>query len=112
MGPKSPRINIPGYHFLKKDRPNSGDGGLAFAIHESVPFTPLSTDFITDPHLKSQAITVTINNSPLILFNTYLPPASSCGADHVLSPDTLNSIFRHSEEDTLILGDWNAHHAA
>ena len=40
LGPKYPRISIHAYHFLKKDRPITCGGSLAFAIHESVPFIP------------------------------------------------------------------------
>jgi hypothetical protein len=79
---------------------------LAFLVHNSVSFTLVDSSFIQDGFTECLAIKTTINNSDLIICNVYLPPASSCPATY--KPD-LSSLFSHSDDDTLICGDFNAH---
>jgi exonuclease III len=56
-----------------------------------------------------QAIKATINGSDLVVFNVYLPSASSCPQTY--RPD-LSPILNFSDEDVLVMGDLNAHHEA
>jgi hypothetical protein len=55
------------------------------------------------------AIKATINNSDLAIFNVYIPPVSSC--PQTFHPH-LSPIFNCSDEDVLVVGDFNAHHDA
>ena len=43
----------------------------------------------------------------IVVFNVYVPPASSCPAQY--SPD-IGPLLNFSSDDVLILGDLNAHH--
>ena len=104
--------SIPGYTFLRKDRPAGGaGGGLAILIHNSVSFTPLdvnidpSIDEVTEAH----GINAIVNNAPISVVNIYCPPASACPRG--FRPDTA-SILDGDFGDCLVLGDWNAHHEA
>ena len=81
---------------------------MALLIHHSISYTPIDTSF-SDAHAELQAVKLQINNSDIVLFNLYVPPASSCAAGYQLNVD---SILTHSDDDTVILGDVNAHHDA
>ena len=105
----SPVPTFSGYNLLRKDRLRNTGGGLAFLIHDSIPYTELPLD-PSDHFLEAQGITITIRNSPLNILNLYLPPASSCPG-HVLSEDTLSPLFL-TDADTLVMGDLNAHSEA
>ena len=110
LKPTSNPICFPGYHTLRKDRaPPDGGGGLAFIIHHSVQYIEKDISNITDDHLKIQAITATIDNSPIDIFNIYLPPTSSC-PDYSLSRSVVEAFLEHSDADSLVMGDFNAHH--
>jgi hypothetical protein len=60
-----------------------------------------------DHTIKIQAVTVTIDNADLIVYNVYIPPSSSCPQNY--SPD-FAVLLTHSVDDTIVLGDFNAHH--
>ena len=84
LKPTSRDPSLPGYSILRRDRPGGrGGGGLAFAIHHSISFTPIDTSFAdSDPFIELQGINVTINDVALSVFNVYVPPASSCPYDY------------------------------
>jgi hypothetical protein len=96
------------YTLLRKDRPQGRGGGLAFLVHHSVQFSSIDVSFIPSDSTKCQAIRATINGSDLSIFNVYLPPVSSCPRS--FCPD-LSSIVNHVDEDLLVCGNLNAHHA-
>ena len=75
----------------------------------TIPFTHLDTSPLTlnDPTLELQAITVTLNSSQLHIFNVYIPPASSC--PRLYTPD-LAPVLNFTNDDAIIVGDFNAHH--
>ena len=100
-------LSFPDYYLLRRDRPAGSGGGLAFLIHHSIPFTNIDTSFILDQTIEVQSIAITIDHSPLIIYNVYVPPASSCPLGY--SPD-LSIILNRSGDDTLIVGDFNARH--
>ena len=79
-------------------------------VHHTIPYTELPTDdlFPHDSTIEHLAITVTINNIPIHLYNIYIPPSSSCPPNY--SP-SLHRLFQ-AQDDSLILGDFNAHHPA
>ena len=98
---KSSPIDIPGYSIERKDRGSNKGGGLAFLIHRSIKYSTANDAFnINDNHTEAQAIRV--NN--LLIINVYIPPASSCSRDF---KPTLTPVL--PPEDTLVLGDLNAH---
>jgi hypothetical protein len=81
--------------------------GVAFLIHQSVTYSPIDTSFLKDDHTECLAVRVVINGSDLVIFNVYLPPASSCPSSYKTD---LSPIFYHTDDDTLVCGDLNAHH--
>ena len=103
---RSPNIN--NYTLVRQDRCLCPGGGLLFLfIHNSVNFTrkPQSTSWKNDPHLEELTISITMDNTELLITNVYIPPASSCNwcysqpLDHMLTGT-----------DSLVLGDFNDHH--
>ena len=96
-----------GFSIVCADRPADRDkgGGLAFIIHQSVNFKTHQLPLTTDPHHEQQAIVVNTGSTSITIINLYCPPASSCSPGYQLSLDLLLQL-----EDTVILGDINAHH--
>ena len=92
---------------VRKDRPHGHGEGLLVFIHESITFSkqPSSPEALSDPHLEELTIKADIGNTKLIICNIYIPPASSCSNGY-------QSSIEHplTTPDTLILGDFNAHH--
>ena len=111
LSPSSAAPDFPNYTVIRRDRPGStrgGGGGLLTLVHHSVPYKDLPTDtlFIGDNITEHQAITAVVNNVPINLFNIYIPPTSSCPSNFRPTFDWFSQI----EGDSLILGDFNAHH--
>ena len=79
-------------------------------IHHSLQYRELNLDslFISDRHLEHQAVVVEVEGAELRVVNIYIPPTSSCHPDY--SPD-LTPLFSFTD-DTLIVGDFNAHDPA
>ena len=82
-------------------------GGLVVFIHESITFCkqPSSPEALSDPHLEELTIKADIGNTKLIISNIYILQASSCSNGYQSSIEHLLTT-----PDTLILGDFNAHH--
>ena len=76
-------------------------------IHRSIPFSkhPSSPEALSDPHLEEFNIKADIGDTKLISSNIYISPASSCSNGYQSSIEHLLTT-----PDTLILGDFNAHH--
>ena len=104
---KSKNPCIRNYTTVRKDRPHGHGGGLLVFIHESITFSiqPSSPETLSDPHLEELIIKADIGNTKLIISNIYIPPASSCSNGYQSSIEHLLTT-----PDTLILGDFNAHH--
>ena len=62
---------------------------------------------VADPHLEELTITAKLGNTVLIITNVYIPPSSSCTGGYNPSLDHPMMMT-----DTLILGDFNAHHSS
>ena len=95
------------YTTVRKDRLHGHGEGLLVFIHESITFSkqPSSPEALSDSHLEELTIKADIGNTRLIISNIYIPPASSCSNGY-------QSSIKHllTTPDTLILGDFNAHH--
>ena len=82
-------------------------GGLLIFIHRLIIFSkqPSSPESLSDPLLEELSIKAELGNTKLIISNVYIPPASSCSNGYQYS-------IEHplTTPDTLILGDFNAHH--
>ena len=109
LRPSSNFRDFPHYTAIRRDRPGGGGGGgLITLVHSSVDYIPLPSDhlFPNDTTTEHLAITAFINQRPLNIFNIYIPPTSSCPPR--FTPQ-LDPLFQ-TQGDTLILGDFNAHH--
>ena len=100
--------NIQNFTTVRKDCDQGQGGGLLTLIHKSINLRrPDSPDTLADPHLEGLTITARLGNTELIITNVYIPPASSCTGGYNPSLDHLMMTM-----DTLILGDFNAHHSS
>ena len=100
----------PNYTLERKDRGRDiKGGGLAFLIHESVPYQKVSSPptLAGDKHLEELTIEITNNTEPVNIRNIYIPPASSCDPGYVAP---ISKLCDGLARDSLILGDLNAHH--
>ena len=99
--------NIQNFAAVRKDRHRGQGGGLLTLIHKSINFsrTPDSPDTLADPHLEELTTTANLGNTDLIITNVYIPPESSCTGGY--NPSLVHLMMT---TDTLILGDFNAHH--
>ena len=107
LSPKSKNPCIQNYTTVREDRSHGQGGGLLIFIHRSITFSrqPLSPESLSDPHLEELSIKAELGNTKLIISNVYIPPASSCSNGYHSSIEHLLTT-----PDTLILGDFNAHH--
>ena len=101
--------SIQNFTTVRKDRRQGQGGGLLTLIHKSINFSrkPESPETLVEPHLEELTITATLGDTELIITNVYIPPTSSCTGGYLPSLDHLMMTT-----DTLILGDFNAHHSA
>ena len=103
--------NIQNFTTVRKDRDQGQGGGLLTLIHKSINFSRRSPsdspDTLADPHLEKLTITAKLGNTDLIITNVYIPPASSCTGGYNPPLDHLMITT-----DTLILGEFNAHHSS
>ena len=109
LRPSSNFKDFPQYTAIRRDRPGGGGGGgLVTLVHSSVDYIPLPSDhlFPNDVTTEHLAITAFINEHEVHIFNIYIPPASSCPPGFA---PALDPLFQ-AQDDTLILGDFNAHH--
>ena len=99
--------SFPGYNLIAKNRPRRGGGGIAFLVHFSISFLHVDTSNLlpNDNFSEIQAITVFPDTSPLTIINAYLPPP----VPSYLTID-FASILDLSNNDFLLVGDFNAHH--
>ena len=109
LSPKSKNPCIQNYTTMRKDRSHGQGGGLLIFIHRSITFSkqPSSPESLSDPHLEELSIKAELGNTKLIISNVYILPASSCSNGYHSSIEHLLTT-----PDTLILGDFNAHHPA
>ena len=107
LSSKSKNPCIQNYTTVRKDRPHGHGGGLLVFIHESITFSkqPSSLEALSDPHLEELTIKADIGNTKLIIYDIYIPPASSFSNGYQSSIEHLLTT-----PDTLMLGDFNAHH--
>ena len=107
LSPKSKNPCIQNYTTVRKDSSHGQGGGLLIFIHRSITFSkqPSSPESLSDPHLEELSIKAELGNTKLIISNVYIPPASSCSNGYQSSIEHLLTT-----PDTLILGDFNAHH--
>ena len=101
--------SIQNFTTVRKDRRQGQGGGLLTLIHKSINFSrqPESPETLVEPNFEELTITATLRDTELIITNVYIPPASSCAGGYLSSLDHLMTTT-----DTLILGDFNAHHSA
>ena len=106
---KSVLPNINNFNLVRKDRGTNKGGGVAFLVHEDIPFQLEETPnaLKNDPHTESITISIPGQNKPLKIRNVYIPPTSSCTSDY---RPPINHLFSDLPDTSLVLGDLNAHH--
>ncbi len=106
---KSKPKKTPGYTMLRKDRGTDKGGGLAFLINETIHFhtEPNPPGLEQDPHIEAQTIRIPGKGKNLTIRNVYIPPSGSCQNQY---KPNLEVLLNNTNETTLILGDFNAHH--
>ena len=89
--------------------PQGQGGGLLIFIHKSINFHQQLQlpETLSDLHLEELTISAKLGSTELIISNIYIPPTGSCTAGYQPSIDHLMTT-----PDTLILGDFNAHHSS
>ena len=100
------------YHLLRHDRPRGHGGGLGILVHHSVTYRPFDVSRFTanDDTAEIFGINATICGAPLIILNVYVPPASSCPQGYSFDAAPIFNLVDGA--DTVILGDFNAHHSS
>ena len=109
LSSNSKTASIQNFTTVRKDRRQGQGGGLLTLIHKSINFSrkPKSPETLVEPHyLEEVIITATLGDTEFNITNVYIPPASSCTGGYLPSLDHLMMTT-----DTLILGDFNAHHS-
>jgi exonuclease III len=111
LSAKAKKQSFLNYSVLRKDRPVGNDGGIAILVHHSISCIPIDLSDVCrgDDVIELQGIMVTVNGSPINIFNLYIPPSSSCPPAYKPS---LITLFDFSDSDTIVMGDFNAHHEA
>ena len=106
---KSRNTSIKNFTTVRRDRPQGQGGGLLIFIHKLINFHQQlqSPETLSDLCLEELTISAKLGNTELIISNIYIPPTSSCTAGYQPSIDHLMTT-----PDTLILGDFNAHHSS
>ena len=101
--------SIQNFTTVRKDRHQGQGGGLLTLIHKSINFTrtPELPETLVEPYLGELTMTAKPGDTELIITNVYIPPATSCAGGYLSYLDHLTMTT-----DTLILGDFNAHHLA
>ncbi|XP_059220579.1 uncharacterized protein LOC131995697 [Stomoxys calcitrans] len=101
-----------GYNVLRKDRSRNGGGGLAFVIHHSVQYRPISPALdASDPYMECMEVAVRSGTAEIEKYNVYIPPVGSCVPinGQAYNPDISGLLSGHNR---LVLGDFNAHHTS
>ena len=104
---KSRSPNIQNHTLVQQDR-RRPRRRLTVFIHNSVSFTrkPLSTTLKNDPHLEELTISIAMDYTELLITNVDIHPASSCNWCYSPPLDHMPT-----GTDSLVLGDFNAHHS-
>ena len=99
---------FPGYTVVRKDRGTGRGGGLLTLVEESTTYTPWDTShlFPGDNTAETLGIEAVFGGLPLKIVNVYILPCSSCPPDY----QTEFSHITTPQDNTLLLGDFNAHH--
>ncbi len=103
---------LPGFNYLRRDRPGSGanlrrGGGLAIYIRQGLPYT--ETSALQGTPLELQSIRIPLaRREDLKIINAYLPPENSTS----INADELRRILSEVETrgNFIVCGDLNAHH--
>ena len=100
--PNSKTPSIQNFTTVRKGRRQGQGGGLTTLIHKFINFPrkPESPETLVEPHLEELTITATLGDTELILTNV-------CAGSYIPFLDHLMKT-----PDTIILGDFNAHHSA
>ena len=94
-----PKLRMDGYSTY--DTPKSENShGMMILVHKDIPSSELATQFKFGHHTESLSIRIWVNGSSYILHNIYN------------NGNTVNFSAAPSNEKSLFLGDFNAHHTS
>ena len=89
------------YSIVRKDRLETGGGGVAILIHKSIPFSQLATPS-TDT-LESIGINISSSPGPIDIISAYCPHGDA-------NEEDISRLFDSTRHDCFIGGDFNGHH--
>ena len=97
------KFKVSGYNILRLDRTTANGGGLAILIKKRTPYQELALTPYPEGVLEVMAIKLSIDNKWSNILNLYNP------CKHV-SMEEFDHYFSQLSSDSLVLGDFNAHH--
>ena len=100
------KVDIPGYHLVRKDRSTGKGGGVAFLVKPDIKFEELELNIQSNiNNIKYKAIV--INNSKIqdLIICTYYSPRGHTYKKLLSNLKTLSAYI-------IILGDFNAKHTS
>jgi len=98
---KYSHISIPGYYLLKSNHPDgTAHDGATILIKTNLKFHPI-TNF-SQNHIQSCAISITLNNIPIVIAAVYSPPK------HLITGINFTEYFGTFPNNFIAGGDFNA----
>jgi hypothetical protein len=99
--------SFPDFVAIRSDRPgNKGGGGLLTLMHKTISHTPIDCTHLNLNTQEVQGFKIPLSRGKHFnIYNTYIPPRES---HHFSNPPPIDRLL--SSPDSLICGDFNAHH--
>jgi hypothetical protein len=109
LSARSKPPSFPDFALVRKDRPAGMEGSLITLIHDSISFhnVDISQFGRQDQSTELLAICADVGEAKLDIFDVCMPPASA-SANFSLN---FSELFDLPNNDSLFLGDFNAHHS-
>ena len=95
------RFCVQGYDIIRKDRTERNGGGVTVLIRHGLSYSEI--DSWSKTHQEHITFEINTSKRKLTISNVYCPP------DSAVNEQSLQSLFER--RNTVIVGDFNAHHA-
>ena len=97
-------ITIPNYNIIRLDRQRRWGGGVCLIVRDTIDFNQIHLDELNEEEaIILEFPTISTDHDRLIIMSYYSPP------DKLINKHLIEKLFKLSE-NTLIIGDLNAHH--